>query len=237
MDTPFAINRIILVRLIALVALLVIVWIGLRRPKLVPGRFQGALEIGLEFVRNDIAIDVLGKELGRKYFPVLATILFSIFFFNITGVVPGLNIAGSSVIGLPLMFALWVYVLYIGGAIRKFGFVGFLKTNLFPPGVPPFLYVLLTPIEALQVFILRPATLAIRLLANMMAGHMLLALSFGASWYLLFQADLQIKAFGLVTALGAFAFYGLEIFVAALQAYIFTMLTAVYLQMSLEPEH
>lgn len=226
-----------MVRLIAVVAVLLVFGLAARHPKLVPGRFQSVIEMGVEFVRNNIAYDVLGKELGRKYFPALAAIMFSIFFFNITGVVPLLNIAGTSVIGLPLMFALWVYVLYIGGAIRKFGVVGFLKTSLVPTGVPKFLYILLTPIEALQVFILRPATLAIRLLANMMAGHMLLALSFGASWYLLFQADAGLKPFGLFTVAGSFAFYGLEIFVAALQAYIFAMLTAVYLQMSLEPEH
>jgi len=103
--------------------------------------------------------------------------------------------------------------------------------------VPKALYILLTPVEFLQVFLLRPATLTIRLLANMIAGHMLLALCFSATSFFFFQAAAGMKVFGVVTLGAGFAFFLLEMFVAALQAYVFAILTAVYLQMVLEPDH
>jgi F-type H+-transporting ATPase subunit a len=141
------------------------------------------------------------------------------------------------VIGLPIIFALWVYFLYLWQGVKKFGVGGYLKHSLFPPGVPWPIYILLTPVEALQVFILRPATLVIRLLANMMAGHLLLALCFAATSFLFFEASGALKAFGAVTFVAGFAFFLLEVFVAALQAYVFSILTAVYLQMSISEEH
>lgn len=235
--TPFAINRIIIVRLIAVTALFLVFIIGARRAKVVPGRFQAVLEWILNFVRKNIAYEVLGEELGKKYLGIITTIFVSIFFLNITGIVPFLNIAGTSLIGLPLMFALWVFVLYVGASIKKFGFFGFLKVATMPPGVPKVLYVLLTPVEFLQTFLLRPATLTIRLFANMLAGHLLLALCFGASSYLFFEASSGLKVFGVITLAGGVFFYALEAFVAALQAYVFAILTAIYLQMVLEAEH
>ncbi|WP_326522472.1 F0F1 ATP synthase subunit A [Cellulomonas alba] len=235
--TPFEFNRIILVRLIAMVALLAVFVVGARRAALVPGRFQNVLEMGLDFVRNSIVYETLGEKLGKKYVGIITTIFFAIFFFNITGVVPFLNIAGTSVIGMPLVFAAWVFVLYLGAAIKKLGLGTFLKTSLFPPGVPKVMYILLTPIEFLQVFFLRPATLTIRLLANMIAGHLLLALCYSATSYLLFEASGGLKPLGVLTFAGGAMFFGLEVFVAALQAYVFAILTAVYLQMVLEPEH
>lgn len=235
--TPFAFNRIIMVRLIATVALLLVFVIGARTAKLVPGRFQVVLEMGLDFCRRSIAYETLGEKLGKKYVNIITTIFFSVFFLNITGVIPFLNIAGTSVIGLPLIFALWVFVLYIGASVKMHGVGGFLKISLFPPGVPKFLYILLTPVEFLQVFLLRPATLTIRLFANMMSGHLLLALCYSATSYLFFQASTGLKPLGVITFAGGTAFFFLEIFVAALQAYVFAILTAVYLQMVLEAEH
>lgn len=235
--TPFAINRIIIVRLISVAVIFAIFVTATRRAKVVPGRFQSGVEMVLDFCRKSITYDVLGENLGRRYVGVITTIFVSIFFLNITGVVPLLNIAGTSVIGMPLMFAAWVFVLYLGAAVKEHGVGKFLKGALFPPGVPWFIYPLLTPIEFLQVFLLRPATLAIRLFANMMSGHLLLALCFTATSYLFFDASTGLKAFGIITLGGGAFMFGLEIFVAALQAYVFAMLTAVYLQMVLEPEH
>jgi F-type H+-transporting ATPase subunit a len=235
--TPFEINRIILVRFIAVIVFLVIFVLAARRAKLVPGRFQSLLEMGLDFCRKQIAYEILGEKDGKKYVATITTIFFAVFFFNITGVIPFLNIAGTSVIGLPIIFALWVYFLYLYQGVKKFGTGGYLKHALFPPGVPKAIYLLLTPVEFLQVFLLRPATLVIRLLANMMAGHLLLALCFAATSYLFFEASAGLKAFGAVTFVAGFAFFLLEVFVAALQAYVFSILTAVYLQMSISEEH
>jgi F-type H+-transporting ATPase subunit a len=195
------------------------------------------VEILLDFVRVNVGQEILGKERAGKYVPLLTTLFFAILAFNLTGVIPFLNIAGTSLVGLPIVLALWVYVMYLGAGIRAQGFGGFLKTNLFPPGVPAFMYVLLTPIEFLTVFILRPATLALRLMANMVAGHLMLVLCFSATQYFIVEAGPAMKAFGALTFVSAIALTLFEVFVAALQAYIFVVLTAVYINLSVEAEH
>jgi len=235
--TLFEFNRITMVRVIAAVVMVSIVWIVARRARIIPGRGQAALEMALDFVRVQIADEVMGAERARKYVPFLTTLFIAIVFFNITGVVPFLNIAGTSLIGLPIVMALWVYVMYLGAGVRKHGLLGYLKVNLFPPGVPWPIYLLLTPIEALQIFVLRPATLALRLAANMIAGHLLLVLTFSATHYFLLEATGAFKAVGAVSLAAALAFTLFEIFVALLQAYVFVMLATVYLNMSLEEEH
>jgi F-type H+-transporting ATPase subunit a len=208
-----------------------------RRARLVPGRSQNVAEILLDFVRVNVAQEILGAERGRKYVAFLTTLFFTILAFNLTGVIPFLNIAGTSLIGLPLMLALWVYVMYLGAGIRAQGLGGFLKSNLFPPGVPVFMYVLLTPIEFLTVFVLRPATLALRLMANMVAGHLMLVLTFSATHFFILEAVTPLKVFGALTFASAIALTLFEVFVAALQAYIFVVLTAVYINLSVEAEH
>jgi F-type H+-transporting ATPase subunit a len=235
--TPFEFNRIMLVRVIAALVLLTVFVIAARRAKVVPGRFQNGIEMILDFVRNAIAVEVLGKENGRKYFPLLATIFCTVLVMNITTVTPFLNIAGTSVIGLPIVLALWTYVMYLGAGVKAHGVGGYLKNSLLPPGVPKPLYLLLVPIEALQVFVLRPATLAIRLMANMVAGHLMLAICFAATSFFLFDADGAMKFFGAGTFVAGFAFFFFEVFVSALQAYVFAILTAVYLNLSVEAEH
>jgi F-type H+-transporting ATPase subunit a len=231
------VNRLQIVRLIAALTLVVVMVVIARRARLVPGRSQNVVELLLDFVRVNVAQEILGAERGRKYVPLLTTLFFAILAFNLTGVIPFLNIAGTSLIGLPLMLALWVYVMYLGAGIRAQGLGGFLKSNLFPPGVPPFMYVLLTPIEFLTVFILRPATLALRLMANLVAGHLMLVLTFSATHFFVLEAAPALKIFGALTFVSAIALTLFEVFVAALQAYIFVVLTAVYLNLSVEAEH
>ena len=223
-----------LVRVIATIALVAVFWLAARRAKLVPGRFQGTIEFALDFVRVSIAEEVLGKESGRRATTLLTIIFFGVFAMNITGVIPFLNIAGSSVVGVPLVFAIIAFVGFIAAGVRAQGAGGFLKSSLFPPGVPKVLYVILTPIEFLSTFILRPLTLTIRLLANMLVGHLLLVLCFGATHYLFFEMSGALSAVGVVTLGAGLAFTVFEIFIAALQAFIFTLLTAVYIQLSEE---
>lgn len=232
--TPFEFNRIMLVRVIATVVLITVFWLAARRARLVPGRFQGAIELALDFVRVSIAEEVLGKESGRRATALLTIIFFGVFAMNITGVIPLLNIAGSSVIGVPLVFAVIAFVGFIAAGVRSQGVGGYLKSTLFPPGVPKVLYIILTPIEFLSTFILRPATLTIRLLANMLVGHLLLVLCFGATHFLFLEASGALKLVGGVTLAAGLAFTVFEIFIAALQAFIFTLLTAVYIQLSEE---
>jgi F-type H+-transporting ATPase subunit a len=241
--TPFAINRIMMIRVIVLTALVVLFWLWVRRfdksvanGNVVPSRFQLLGELALNFVRKNIAHDQLGEKDGERFLPLLTTIFFLVLGMNITGIIPGFNIAATSVIGLPLILAAAAYVTFIYAGIRRNG-VKFFKYSLFPAGVPKPFYALVTPIELLSTFILRPVTLALRLLMNMVAGHLLLVLCFSATHYFFFTADGFFKLFGAGTLLFGFAFTVFEILVSVLQAYVFTLLTTVYIQLALAEEH
>lgn len=234
--TIFEFNRVTLVRIIAAAALVLLFWLSARRTRLVPSRGQSLGEMSLEFVRTNVADEVLGKERGRQYTPILFVIFFGILALNITGVIPFLNIAGTSVVGMPIVFAVVAFVAFVYAGVRAQGAGQYLKSSLFPPGVPWPVYIILTPIEFLSTFILRPATLTIRLLANMVSGHLLLVLCFSATHFLFFEAAGALKAAGALTLAAGFAFTLFEIFIAILQAYIFALLTSVYISLSVE-EH
>lgn len=235
--TIFEFNRITFVRIVAAVLLIGIFYLATRKPSVVPSRSQSAVEFVLDFIRVEVAEAVLGEERAKKYTAMLTTIFLAILAFNLTGVLPFLNIAATSMIGLPIIMALWVYVMYLSAGIKEHGLGGFLKTNLFPPGVPWPIYILLTPVEILQVFILRPATLALRLGANMIAGHLMLVLTFAATHFFFLEASGWMAGLGAGTLIAAAAVTVFEVFVALLQAYIFVMLSAVYISMSVEHEH
>ena len=232
-----------LIRLIVATFLIVMFLLWTRRFRksvqsqtVVPGRFQLVGEILLNFVRKNIAHDQLGEKDGDRFLPLLTTIFFMVLGMNITGIIPGFNIAGTSVIGVPLVLAAAAYVTFIYAGVNRHG-MKFFKNSLFPQGVPPAFYTLVTPIELLSTFILRPVTLALRLLMNMIAGHLLLVLCFSATQFFFFQADGFFKLFGAGTLLFGFAFTVFEILVSVLQAYVFTLLTTVYIQLALADEH
>ena len=234
--TPFELNRIMLIRILVAVVIIVIFWLGTRRMSVVPGRGQSLIEMGLDFVRVGIAEDLLGKKDGKRFLPILTTFFFMIVAMNLTGAVPGLNIAGTSVIGVPLLLAGIAYVTWIYAGLRKHP-GKFLRNSLFPPGVPPALYIIVTPIELLSTFIVRPVTHTLRLLMNMIVGHLLLVLFFLATSFFFFEAPGLFKLFGIGTLAFGFVFTLFELLVAVLQAYVFTILTAVYLQLALADEH
>jgi F-type H+-transporting ATPase subunit a len=149
-----------------------------------------------------------------------------------------LNIAGTSVIGLPIVLALAAYVTFIYAGIKKHG-AHFFKLALIPDGVPVVFLPLVFLIELLSTFILRPVTLALRLTMNMVAGHLLLVLCFSATQFFFFSplAEGITKAFGAGTFLFGFVFTLFEMLVAFLQAYVFTLLATVYIQLALADEH
>ena len=223
----FEVNRIMLVRFIAVVALLLVFWLGTRRMRVVPGRFQSLVEMGLDLVRVNIAEDLLA---------LLTTIFFMVLFFNLPGIIPFLNIAGTSVIALPLLLAIVAYIAFIYAGVKKSP-KNFFKNALFPPGVPWFLYIIVTPIEFVSTFILRPVTLTLRLLMNMVVGHLLLVLFFTATSFFFFTAGSWWSLFGIGTFAFGFVFTLFEILVAVLQAYVFALLTAVYIQLAVAEEH
>ena len=237
--TPFELNRLMAIRLLVLVTLLVLFWLGVRRMKIVPSRGQVILEYLTGFVRQSIVIDTLGEKDGRRFMGILMGMFFLILGMNLTGVIPGLQLAGTSLVGLPLVMALFSWVLFIYAGVRRNG-GRFFKNALFLPGVPWPLYFLLTPLEFFSTFILRPITLTLRLLMNMVSGHMLLVLCFSATQFFFFTVLAGGNPLGLLgvgTFAFGFAFVLLEIFVGALQAYVFTILTAIYIQQALADEH
>lgn len=237
--TPFELNRILLIRILAVVVLLLILWIGTRSLKLVPTRAQVLLEVVVEFVRKGIVIDTLGEKDGKRFMPILMTIFFLTLAMNLTGTIPGLQIASTGLIGQAIILAVVSYVTFIYAGINRHG-VRFFKNALVLPGVPIFIAPVIVLLEFLSTFIIRPITLTLRLTMNMVAGHMLLALCFLATNFFFFGVLAQGNPLGLL-GLGTFAFgvvfVALEIFIGALQAFVFTILTAIYIQMALADEH
>ncbi|TCD54096.1 ATP synthase F0 subunit A [Alloscardovia theropitheci] len=235
--TPFAINRIMLVRMVATVVILLVLGITAARAKVIPGRWQGAVEWVLGFVRDNIVYQILGELRGKKYVPMITTMFMTILVFNLCGVIPGANIAATATIAMPLVFALWTLVQYWAAGISAHGLGGFLKEELFPAGVPWPVYILLTPIQLLEIILIRPFSLTLRLFANMLSGHLLVAITLAMSnYYLIELQSTAMKAVGAVWFLGGFALTGFEIFVAALQAFIFCILSCVYINQSLGEE-
>ena len=228
-------NRIGLLRILIALVLIVVFYLGTRNMKLVPGRFQNLIEMALAYPRR-IADDLLGEVDGKRFLPLLTTIFFVVISMNITGIFPAINIAGTSTIALPMILALVAYAAFIYAGIKKHP-GAFFKNALFPPGVPLGLYFIVTPIEFVSTFVLRPITLTLRLLMNMVVGHLLLVLFFLATHFFFFEIGGFSAALGLGTLAFGFVFTLFEILVAVLQAYVFTLLTTVYLQLALADEH
>lgn len=235
-DTIFAIDRIMIARFIAVAALLIIFWLGTRRMKVVPGRFQSLVEMGLDLVRVNIADDLLGKKDGKRFLPILTTMFFLVLFMNLTGVIPFINIAGTSVIGVPLVLAIVAYIAFIYAGVKKSP-KNFFKNSLFPSGVPWPVYIIVTPIEFISTFIIRPITLTLRLMMNMIVGHLLLVLFFAATQFFVFQLGGGWTVLGVGTLAFGLVFTLFEVLVAVLQAYVFALLTAVYIQLAVAEEH
>ena len=229
---PYEMNRVAILMLLAAAACIGFFLYGAAKKALVPKGGQNLAETAYLFVREKIAIDVIGPKDGPKYAGYLASVFFFILFMNVLAVVPGIHFAPTSRMAIPFMLAILTWIIFNVVGLIKQGPVGYFKGILFPPGVPKLVYILLTPIEFFSVFIVRPLTLMVRLLANMMAGHVLLTIFF------LFTHDFLVhnlgpaSPLGLVTLVVAVALMMLEMLVVFMQAYIFTMLTAFYISES-----
>lgn len=132
--TPFAINRIILIRIVATVVLLVVLGITAKRAKLIPGRWQGVVEMGIDFVRDSVVYQVMGELRGKRYVPMISTLFFTIFVFNLCGIIPGMNMAATATVVMPLVFAVWVLIQYWITAAREKGLWGYIRDECFPQG-------------------------------------------------------------------------------------------------------
>ena len=237
--TPFELNRVLLIRLLVVVVLVLVLWLGTRNWKLVPTRGQAAMEFAVNFVRRGIVIETLGEKAGKRFMPLLLTIFFLTLGLNATGTIPGLQIASTGLIGQALIMAVIAYVTFIYAGIRAHSFK-FFRNALWLPGVPLPIRPIIALLEFLSTFIIRPITLTLRLTMNMVAGHMLLTLCFLATNFFFITVLAGGNALGLLgvgTLLFGIVFTVLELFIAGLQAYVFTILTAIYIQLALSDEH
>lgn len=234
--TIFEFNRVQLIRLAVVVVVLLTTYLIARKAKLVPGRIQSIFEMLIEFIQNSVIYSTMGVEKGKKFAPMLITIFLFVLTMNWAGIFPLTLLAGTSVIGLPLVIALWTFITYIAAGVKTHGFLGYLKHETMPPGIPKPIYLMLVPIEFLQIALIRWGSLTIRLVANMIAGHMMLVVFISMAHGLLFSGTWLILASPFASAL-AIGIYGFEIFVGALQAYVFTILSAVYINLATSEEH
>lgn len=226
-----------LIIVLATVAVAVFFYLAARRAAAVPGKTQFIGESIYGFVRNSIALDAIGKE-GLKYVPYLATLFLFILTLNVSGIIPFLQFPATSRIAIPLFLAIISWVIYNGIGIKRHGFVGYFKAMMFPPGIPWPVYILLAPIEFFSTFIVRPITLTLRLTFNMFAGHLVLLLFILGGEFLVFdKGGLVGIAAGTVSLLGSIVLTFFEGFVQILQAYVFVLLTALYIGGALAEEH
>jgi len=231
----FEITRITIILWIATAAIVALLVAAVRKPEVVPGKLQFLGESGYSLVRDGMARDVIGPK-GLPFAPFLGALFFFILANNAMSIIPFAQISPNSKFAIPLVLAVIVWILYNWVGIREQGAGKYFKDAAIPPGVPIGALILVTPIELLQVFIIRPFTLAVRLFANMFAGHMLLVVfSLGAT-YLLTVGNFSV-VFAPFSFLMAVIMTFFELLVIVLQAYVFTVLTATYLNGAVEPAH
>jgi F-type H+-transporting ATPase subunit a len=230
----FALNKVGLIYLLAMAFTLMLFIIGGSRKQLVPHGIQNVAESGIEFVRDQVVMQTMGAD-GLGYLPYLTVLFFFIFFSNIFEIIPYFQFPANARIAMPLVFALITYVIFNVVGIAKQGPLHFVKNAVVPPGVPKAILPLVVLIELVSFFLVRPFSLMVRLFANMLAGHLILA-TFSVICTAVFKKSVLVVilpfSFGLL-----FALTGFEILVSFLQAFIFTILTAVYIGGSLHPEH
>jgi F-type H+-transporting ATPase subunit a len=212
-------------------------WAAFAKPKLVPRGTQNVVEYGYMFVRDQIARPFLGKDADR-WMGLLLTLFFLVLFWNILGVVPLAQFPVASHIAFPAVLALSIYVIKVYLGVKHQGGIGYFKNMMFPPGLPKPIYVLLAPIEFLSNMIIAPFTHAVRLFANMFAGHMLLAFfSMVGFWFLFEKLTPMGATVGVVGVVMTIILTGFELFIQFLQAFLFAMLASMYIGGSLHPDH
>lgn len=219
-------------------ALVIMLWlIASRGLKLVPGKGQFFAEYVYNFVRNGIARDILGPEY-RRYLPYLLGLFSFMLVNNWFGETFVFMFPTFSNIGYAWALAIMSWLIYVGAGIHKHGFGHYMKLQLIPEGVPGYLLPIIIPLEFLSNFITRPLTLGLRLFANMFAGHLVvLVFVVGGAFLLTYENNILFNVSGAVSLIFSFAILFLELFIGALQAYIFTVLTAQYIHSSLAEAH
>lgn len=244
-EAPFigGVNRTMILTILAALVVVGLLYFGIvrHRNRLVPSRFGAAIEALVTFVRDEIAIGIIGPEHGLKYFPWLLSIFLFALVGNLFEVTPFVNFPVTSRMWVfPATMAILTWIIFLASGFKEQGIKYFLHT-IFPPGFPgaqKLMYILITPIEFFSTFFIRPFSLAVRLFANMVAGHLMLTLLLVSGFVFITGqggvAKIPVGAGWYALGVGIYVF---EIVVAVLQAYIFVLLSAVYVQTAVHPEH
>jgi len=227
------ITKYVILLLVATSLVVFFLWWTSRKLSVVPDRRQSILELVVLFVRDQISRPMIGVK-GDKYLPLLVSLFLFIFAMNVMGIIPFLQLPVTSNLSYPAGLALVIYITFITVGIRSQGFTHYFKGAVVPSGAPGWILPLLVPIEILSNFIIRPATHAIRLFATMFAGHLLLATFAAGGWYMFNPAAGPL--YGTISvlfsgsALLAFIiFTAFELVIMFLQAFVFTLLAALYI--------
>lgn len=212
-DVGFTNSSLFMVIALGLISAFMI--LSMRRSAIIPGRWQCAAEMAYEFVAN-LLRDTVGTE-GRKYFPIVFTLFMFILFGNLLGMVPySFTFTSHIIVTFAMAFVVFIGVTILGFVKHGMHFFSFFA----PPGTPALMLPLLVPIEIIS-YLSRPISLSVRLFANMLAGHTLLKVIAGFVFSLSF--------FGVLPLVFVVALTGLEILIAFLQAYVFAILTCLYI--------
>jgi F-type H+-transporting ATPase subunit a len=232
-DQWYGLNKIGLISLIAMIVPVVLYLVAGRKAKLVPTGVQNFAEVWIDFIEKQVIRPAIGPD-GMRYLPMLVSMFFFIWIGNLFSIIPSAHMPANARMANPLLLALVTLVMFVGVGLKHHK-LGYIKEVLFPPGVPKALYIIVTPIEILSTFLIRPFSLAVRLFANILAGHVLLV-TFSVLCITLWGFTIlnlaNLLAFPMLVAFTAFEFG-----VAFLQAFIFSLLTAVYIGGALHPAH
>ncbi|MEK7827534.1 MAG: F0F1 ATP synthase subunit A [Thermodesulfobacteriota bacterium] len=234
---PLDFTRTVILIFFAMFIVLALLFFAFRKPKIVPGKFGVVMESLVSFVREDVAKGTIGPE-GSKYAPYLLAMFLFILVGNLFELTPFINFPLTSRMAIPLMLSLFTWLIFVFVGFSHGG-LHYLTGIIWPKSVPIGLRWLVGLIEFVSTFILRPITLAVRLFANLVAGHLMLTLLLASGWlFFASVGDIGVRAaIGLPWFLFGLLIFVFEFVVAVLQAYIFTLLTAVYIQTSVHPEH
>ncbi|MEU8822813.1 F0F1 ATP synthase subunit A [Streptomyces sp. NPDC048636] len=230
----FEFNKPMLLALLGTVAVIWFFWAAFGRAKVVPGKLQMVGEAGYDFVRRGLVYEALGKEKGEKYVPFMVSLFFFVWIMNLWSIIPVAQFPVTSIIAFPAGLALIVYVMWMYLTFKNHGFVGGWKNIT---GYDKDLGAILPLIVVIEFFsnvIIRPFTHAVRLFANMFAGHLLLLMFTIGTWYLLNGIGIAYAGASFVMTILLTAF---ELFIQAVQAYVFVLLACNYVQGALSKGH
>ncbi len=208
-----------------------------KQRSMVPSRLQFAGEGAYGFVRNTIGRDIIGSQDFMRFVPYLTALFFFILINNFFGSIPFIQFPTLSRSGMVYGLALLSWVIYNAVGIKKHGFGGYMKLQTVPAGIKGPMLLLLVPLEFMSNILVRPVTLALRLFANMLAGHLLIILFAVGGEYLLIHGAGLIKPVGILAWVLFLAISFLEILIQFLQAYVFVLLNAMYISGALADEH